>query len=644
MTNIKEELAYTTKLLLQEWQEDRDQFRNLTYRKSIKDKVMAGMCWYPVDLVKVKWAFSDQLVVEISTTEISEGHGFQSGKSICFFSNSGENDLRSEYVNGVINYVKQNRMTVSLHTGHLPDWINDGKLGVELLFDETSYKVMEKAIKKVMQAENNRLAHLRDILLGNGKPAFSDIPGKTDETLNISQNEALDLIFRAQDMAVVHGPPGTGKTTSLVRAVVAAVTSTPQVMVCAPSNTAVDLLVEKLTEAGLNVLRLGHPSRVEENLIQQTVDAKVLAHPSFKDYKKLKKSGEEFKRNAQKFKRSFGSAEREKRSLQQKEARRCFDEARLLYDYMVQSVLDSSQVIACTLVGSAGSILKGRQFPVVFLDEAAQALEPASWIPLLQADKVVMAGDHCQLPPTIKSRKAAEGLQHTLFEKAISRQPGASSMLSIQYRMPQKIMAFPNELFYGGALAAAPNTSFHYLSASEPVMEFIDTAGSGFLEHQDRETVSIANKEEALMALRLLQSLIRRIGWMQDENQAWQVGLIAPYRAQVRLIRQYLDESEEWLFLKQKMENISINTVDGFQGQEKDIILISLTRSNPQGEIGFLSDTRRMNVALTRAKRKLIVIGDSATIGCHPFYQAFLDHVQVNDCYHSVYEYWDGGQ
>ncbi|WP_162418841.1 AAA domain-containing protein [Cyclobacterium roseum] len=643
MTNIKEELAYTTKLLLQEWQEDRDQFRNLTYRKSIKEKVSTGMCWYPVSLVKVKWAFSDQLVIEISTSEISEGHGFQSGKSISFFSNSGENDLRSEYLNGVIHYVKQNRMTLSLHTGHLPDWINDGKLGVELLFDETSYKVMEKVIKKVMQAENNRLAQLRDILLGQVRPSFSDIPAKIDESLNSSQNEALDLIFRAQDMAIVHGPPGTGKTTSLVRAVVAAVSSTSQVMVCAPSNTAVDLLVEKLSDLGLDVLRLGHPSRVEENLIQQTLDAKVLAHPSFKDYKKLKKSGEEFKRNAQKFKRSFGPAEREKRSLQQREARRCFDEARQLYDYMVQSVLDSSQVIACTLVGSAGSLLKGRRFPVVFLDEAAQALEPASWIPLLQADKVVMAGDHCQLPPTIKSRKAAEGLQQTLFEKAISRQPGASRMLSIQYRMPEKIMAFSNKLFYGGALSSAPNTSFHYLSASEPVMEFIDTAGSGFLEHQDRETVSIANKEEALMALRLLQSLIRKIGWMKEDKQSWQVGLIAPYRAQVRLIREYLDESEEWLFLKQKMENISINTVDGFQGQEKDIILISLTRSNPQGEIGFLSDTRRMNVALTRAKRKLIVLGDSATIGSHPFYQAFLDHVQANDCYHSVYEYWDGG-
>ncbi|WP_375585727.1 AAA domain-containing protein [Cyclobacterium xiamenense] len=644
MANIREELAYTTKLLQLERQEDRDQFRNLTYRKSLKEKVASGMCWYPVDLLKVRWAFSDQLIVEISTAEISPSHAFQSGKSISFFSNAGENDSRKKFVNGVVNGVKRNKMTLSLHTEQLPDWIHEGKLGVELLFDESSYKAMEQAMEQVIRAADDRLALLREVLLGQEIPVFSEGLAPEDPGLNESQNRALALIQRARDLAVVHGPPGTGKTTTLVRAVLEASLRHAQVMVCAPSNAAVDVLVEKLVAEDLQVLRLGHPSRVDENLILQTLDAKILSHPSYKIYKNLKKSGEALKRSAQKFKRNFGAAEREQRSRQMEEARRCFGEARQLHDYMQQDLLASSQVIACTLVGAASSLLKGKTFPIVFMDEAAQALEPAAWIPLVIADKLVMAGDHCQLPPTIKSRKAAEGLRHTLFEKAIARHPQASHMLTIQYRMPAGIMAFPNSMFYGQALQAAPNTLSHYLRPEEPVMEFIDTAGSGFTEFQDRETLSTGNKEEARMLLTLLTNLMRKIGWKANRERDWEIGLIAPYSAQVRLLRQYLDENPEWLFLKQKRDTISIQTVDGFQGQEKDIMLISLTRSNPQGEIGFLKDTRRMNVALTRAKRKLIVLGDSATIGTHPFYQAFLDYVQANDCYHSVYEYWDGGQ
>ncbi|SHN27025.1 DNA helicase, putative [Cyclobacterium lianum] len=644
MANIEEEIAYTSRLLQQEWEEDRRQFRSLTYSKSINEKVSAGMCWYPVNLVKVKWAFTEQLIVEINVHQAPDSHKFQSGKSICLFSNSNDNKLRASFVNGVVNHVHKNQMTVSLHTGQVPDWIYSGKLGLDLMFDESSYKTMAQALEKVLQADKNRLERLRNVFLGKTAAIINEEQQFPASGLNASQQEALEMIHRAEDLAIVHGPPGTGKTTTLVRSIEIALQTQVQVLVCAPSNAAVDVLVEKLAAAGLQVLRLGHPARVDDGIFQQTLDAKILAHPAYRDYKKLKKSGEEARKKARKFKRNFGPVEREQRKMDLNEANRCFGEARQLHDYMVQTILESSQVIACTLVGAASALLQGRVFPVVYIDEAAQALEPASWIPVLQAEKVVMAGDHCQLPPTIKSREAAKGLQVTLFEKAIRNNPASAHMLTLQYRMPEAIMGFSNHAFYHGKLLAAPNTRTHYLNPAESVMEYVDTAGSGFMEYQEKETGSICNKEEAALALRLLQDLLKRTGRVVERGKPWEIGLIAPYRAQVNLLRELLQEDDAWVYLRQMKDHITISTVDGFQGQEKDIMLISMTRSNPNGEIGFLKDTRRMNVALTRARKKLIVIGDSATIGHHPFYQSFLDHMEEQDLYHSVYEYlYTGG-
>jgi len=641
MVNITEELLYTIKLLEMEWIEDLAQFRNLTFRKSIKDKVQAGVCWYPVQLNKIKWTFSDQLVIEISVKETSPNHGFHSGKSISLFSNAQENDIQSTYLNGVVNNVKGNVMTLSLNTENLPDWVSEGRIGVNLMFDDTSYKVMTNTMNTLVASENDRNAYLKEVLLGNRRPGFENQESTPSTHLNEGQNKALELINNAKDLAIVHGPPGTGKTTTLIQAVVSATQKFDQVMVCAPSNAAVDLLVERMVEAEVDVLRLGHPARVDENIIQRTLDARVLLHPSYKEYKKLKKAADEYRRKANKFKRSFGHAERESRKMHFYEAGRCQAEARQLYDYMTQSILVSCQVVACTLVGAASSLLKGKLFEVVFLDEAAQGLEPATWIPILKANKVVLAGDHFQLPPTIKSREAAKGLQKTLFEKAISNQPEAAQLLSLQYRMAEAIMGFSNAAFYNNQLKAAPNTKTHYLNEDEPSLAFIDTAGSGFMEFKDRETLSVSNKEEAKMALTLLKELLKRVGIKDSDNKPWKVGLISPYSAQVRLLKEMIASESEWWFFKQMEQDLTISTVDGFQGQERDIMLISLTRSNPQGEIGFLADTRRMNVALTRAKRKLIVLGDSATIGNNNFYQSFLDFVQQQGAYHSVYEFME---
>ncbi|MEX2513134.1 MAG: IGHMBP2 family helicase [Cyclobacteriaceae bacterium] len=640
MANIREELLYTIKLLRAEHKEDLIQFQQLSYRKSIKEKKESGICWYPVTMGKVKWAFSDKLVIELEKPDDLQNDGFQSGKTVAFFSNAGENNIQTCHINGVINNVGRKKLTITLPVSKIPDWVNEGKLGIELTFDETGYRIMQETLTLVANAKWNRLADLRDKLLGLEKIIFHPISPPENPQLNRGQNEALGKVLSAVDLAIIHGPPGTGKTTTLIQAIVDSIKKYPQVMVCAPSNAAVDLLVEKLQMEGVDALRLGHPARVDDAIISQTLDAKIVAHPSYKNYKKLKKEAEECRRDSKKFKRNFGPSERSQRKSLATEAKKIEDDAEMLYRYMLNGLLSSSPVVACTLVGAASQLLKGKRFPIVFMDEAAQGLEPASWIPVLLAEKVVMAGDHCQLPPTIKSREAAtNGLKETLFEKCIVRNPEAAKMLTLQYRMPEPIMAFPNIYFYNGQLKAASNTLDHFLEPDEPVLEFIDTAGSGFGEHQDKESMSLQNKEEAEAGLKILTNLLKKVGLKAHSGAYWEVGLIAPYQAQVKLLKRLIQEEPDWVILKKMGKFLTVSSVDGFQGQEKDIILISMTRSNSQGEIGFLADTRRMNVALTRAKRKLIIIGDSATLCTHPFYQQFLDHLQERGFYKSIYEY-----
>lgn len=640
MPNILEELKQGLQLLKLEWAEDLANYKKKFLNTSISDKKKEGITWHPILLKKHKIGMGERLLVEVERMDTNYPSSFSSGKSVTFFS-THEGYQGADYrVNGVVNQVKKDTMVVTLQADEIPDWMQDSRLGVDLLFDEASYREMESALKKVIKGENIRLSELRDIALGEKKPSFKELPLFELPGLNFSQNEACYKIAAAQDFAIVHGPPGTGKTTTLIAAINQAVERGLSVLVTAPSNAAVDLLVEKLVDSGVSTLRLGHPARVEEKILNQTLDAKIAFHDSFRDLKKLRKETESYLKIAKQYKRNFGPEERAQRKLMYQEVSRIREAAGHLEDYIRSDIFQRTQVFACTLVGASSSNLRGMIFDVVFIDEAAQGLEAATWIPILKAKKVVLAGDHFQLPPTIKSYEAAKaGLSTTLFEKIIQRQAQTAQLLEVQYRMPSDIMGFSNEWFYKGKLKAAENTFSHELGEKEPVLEWIDTAGSGYTDQQEAESLSTFNPDEARFACTHLNDTMKRIGFARFKQENWTIGLIAPYSAQVRMIRHLIFETYEYPNLKAFADWITIDTVDGFQGQERDLMLISLTRSNEKGEIGFLSDERRMNVALTRAKRKLILIGDSSTLANHPFFDSLLGYFEEKGAYRSVYEF-----
>lgn len=641
MSDLQNELKFTLQLLKKEWEEDLQQYKEKNLKGSLTERKKAGQCWYPVDLKKVKMGYGERYMIEVERHNSNQSHGFQSGKSISVFSNSGNDESNLLRINGVINVVRKDLMVITLTGDTLPDWIQEGRLGVDLLFDEASYREMEFALKKIIKTEKGRISELRDILLGGQPAKYSDkIEFRSSALLNHRQNEAVNLIQVAEDVAIIHGPPGTGKTTTLVQAILQTLEKEKQVLVCAPSNAAVDLLVERLLDLDLTVLRIGHPARIEDKILSQTLDAKIALHPSYKELKRLRKSSEEYRSMGKKNKRHFGADERAQRKRLMDASFKMKEEALSLEHYITYDILDHSQVIATTLVGANSQALKSLNFPVVFVDEAGQGLEPATWIPILKSHKVVLAGDHCQLPPTIKSLEAARaGLSETLFEKVIKRQPNSSMMLNVQYRMPELIMGFSGKYFYQNELKAAESTKLHFLHQDEPVMTFIDTSGSGFSEEVEEETLSTFNSEEAKFTLDILESLLQKTGMETLLEKQWNIGLISPYRAQVRKFRELLLDHKAYASIHTLDEIFTVDTIDGFQGQERDIIVISLVRSNSQGEIGFLADTRRMNVALTRAKRKLLVVGDSATLSQHIFYQAFLNYVDEHNLYRSVYEF-----
>ena len=648
-----------------EQKEDAAQFKLKNAKASIGERQRRGLTWYPISITSQDIGFGGKVVLELERPASQQDlHLFQVGKNASLFSNApghsnAAGDLPS--LNGVITSVRRNKLLLATTKEELPDWVLGGgklggKLGVDLTFDEVSYREMENALSEVMRARDNRLAELRDVLLGARQASFR--ADKADDLfypspLNDSQLTAVRHVITAQDVAIIHGPPGTGKTTTLVQAILETIRRERRVLVCAPSNTAVDLLTEKLAERGVNVIRMGNPIRVSDLLLQHTLDARVMAHPSYAKMRAMRQTADQHRNTASelanKHARDFGFEGRQHRQQLRDEARMLSQAADDLERFMTEDVLDSVQVITSTLVGASNRNIRSLAFETVFIDEAAQALEPGCWIPIAKGQRVILAGDHHQLPPTVKSEKAArEGLRETLFEKCIKRQPSTARMLTVQYRMHEQIMAFSSERFYGGQLEAHPSVRYAGLDAYDesfapdlPV-EFLDTAGLGFLEITIPESRSTANPEEADLLLKRLTQLLQLLepydqaGHEQNHDQdRLTIGVIAPYRAQINYLKDAIEENDDLNgLLKHGM--LSVGTVDSFQGQERDIIAISLTRSNNHGEIGFLSDIRRMNVGMTRARRKLLLVGDSSTLSSNAFFVDLLAYVKRIGGYRSV--------
>ncbi|MHA6247918.1 AAA domain-containing protein [Pontibacter sp. CAU 1760] len=641
MSEILYELKQVQELLKLEQEEDRQQYKIKSLKSTITERKAMGFCWYPVSIVKEEIGFGNKVVLELERTKDRDQlHLFQTGKAAALFSNNGER----QNLNGVIVGLRRNKVLLATNKEDLPEWIDDGRLGIDLTFDEMSYREMEIAMKKVLDAHKTRLAELRDILLGDVPPRFTDEEVQVIPTLNPSQNEAVRKIVQARDVAIIHGPPGTGKTTTLVQAILTSLQTQKRLLVTAPSNTAVDLLTEKLANEGVNVIRIGNPSRVSDVLLEHTLDAQIMGHRSYKSLKDYRKTAEEYRRMAFQHKRKFGFEERAQRQFFKAESKRLLDEADRVEEYITEDLLNHVQVITCTLVGAANKAIRHLEYDTVFIDEAAQALEPACWIPISRAKRVVLAGDHFQLPPTVKSFEAEKGgLTKTLFEKCIERQPGVAVMLKTQYRMHHHIMEFSNQQFYQGALEAhhsVHGTDLHQYDphfASGLAVEFIDTAGCGYNEVDTPESSSSANPDEADLLLNHLALLLRDYAHEKDGQEPLRIGVIAPYRAQINYLQDRVEHMDQLHDLKQK-RLLSVGTVDSFQGQERDIIYISMTRSNEKGEIGFLADIRRMNVAMTRAKKKLVIVGDSATLSHHPYYAAFLTYVEGINAYRSAWE------
>ena len=615
--------------LLTEKQESLLQYQAFTSTATIHQKKIKGLTWHPLLIKEQGYGLGDYpyLIVERTKLKGSE-HQFSSGKPVEVFLLN--NQKEEESIQGTIHFVNGDVMKITFMADDLPYWIGSGSIGVTLLFDEKSFLEMEKALDLLISTKDEKLQSLAMKILGH-QPCHEQISESyQNENLNPSQNKAVSQILSSKDVAVVHGPPGTGKTTTLIQAIVALQKREKQMLVCAPSNAATDLLTEKLADAGLNVVRIGNIARVQEKVIECTLDHQLSHHSQAKDIKRLKKDAAEYRNMATKYKRNFGREEREQRKLMLREAKQIAQEATRLEDYLLEDILEKADIITCTLVGANHRYLDGRLFKTVIIDEAAQALEPASWIPIIKSEKVVFAGDPLQLPPTVMSDKAKKNwLDVTLMEKCLQRISNIN-LLDTQYRMNEVIMGFSNQQFYANELKADESVKNSALLGHENVqLEYIDTAGCGFDEKHPEESSSLFNEGEFDIIQKHLNNLLEAVA------EPFSVGIISPYKAQVEHMTNHF--SEELLLT----HDITINTIDSFQGQERDVIYISMVRSNDRSEIGFLKDFRRMNVAMTRAKKKLIVIGDSATIGSEKFYTDFLDYVELNNAYRSAWE-WMG--
>jgi superfamily I DNA and/or RNA helicase len=623
-------------LLKTERLEDQQSFAKLMEMSTVAERRANGLNWYPIAIRGSEMSRGDYLTVEVErTTHQDLSHQLRFGVPAVLFSN---HDPKQNRVEGVISYQSGNTLKITLHTEELPDWSRDGKLGVEVLFDDNSYDEMTDALRSAaVLVEKNKQSPLIDILIGNKTPSFEpEMPVNISGKLNNSQTRAVNKIVSANELAIVHGPPGTGKTTTLVQAIKALVRAEhQQILVVAPSNTAVDLLSEKLSEEGLNVLRIGNPVRVSARLMSLTLDSKMAAHSRMKEVKSLRKQANEYRNMAHKYKRNFGKAEREQRKALFDEAYKIIKEINNIEQYVTDDLTTRAQVITATLVGANHYTVRKLKFHTAVIDEAGQALEPACWIPIIKARKLILAGDHQQLSPTVKSSLAAKnGLGTTLLEKCVASHPDAVVLLEEQYRMNEMIMGYSSSVFYGNKLKADESVAHHVLFPGDSPLLFIDTAGCGFDEKADG--TSTTNPEEAAFLLKHLSQQIEELSNHYSLVDFPSIAVISPYKQQIHLLKELSIHNS---VLRTYETKISINTIDSFQGQERDIVYICMTRSNTEGQIGFLSDIRRMNVAMTRARKKLVVIGDSATLSRFPFYLDFIAYAETRNAYQSAWEY-----
>lgn len=600
-------------------------YENFIHQKSLSERIQLGTSFYPIEFLDSQLGMGNQWILEFQSDNFDNSNvKLQNGQIVSIFTLQELPKKENSSFKAVILSVYRNRIKVIPYSSELPIWLNYGKLGLDLYFDETSYQLMEKALQKLLEKGTPFLEQLKKICFGVGELHFSNIPILELPNLNFSQKEAVNQILNAKELAIVHGPPGTGKTTTLTEAIYYLVKNQNKVLVCAASNTATDLLALKIYQRGLKVIRLGHPARMDPEVWKLTLDSVCANQPYYEHVYELRKRAELLKKQALKFKRHFDYEDKIERKESLKEVRQLQKEASELEKNIVKNVLEESQVICCTLTGSENEYLENMLFDVLVIDEAAQALEPACWIAIPKAKKLVIAGDHFQLPPTVKSFDAEKlGLSVTLFERLIQKYPHATTMLKVQYRSNEKIMNFSSQKFYQHQLESHETVKNLSLGYDEPVITFIDTAGCGFVEILHPESLSYYNPQEAQILIQFLQKLISNY---PDAS----LGIISPYKQQVQL----LEEMSETSAL-----NAKIDTVDGFQGEERDIIALSLVRSNSSGDIGFLKDYRRMNVAITRARKKLIVISDSSTIAKDSFYNELLQYWVKNAEYLSAWEF-----
>ena len=613
------------RLLLQlEYNTEKEAFRQQTEQIGMERKVKRGDAWWPVKVSKSYYNSLNQLAVEVvRTADTDIEHNFEFGRPVVFFTNSSQTSTITYFkMMGTVSYVDGDRMVIIVPDGSpVVDLQGADQLGVQLSFDETSYRLMMEALDRAIKGKG-RLGYLRDLFYSRKKPEIFSFPSLHFPYLNATQEEAVNLVLRAKDVAIVHGPPGTGKTTTLVEAIRETLMRENQVLVCAQSNMAVDWISEKLVDRGINVLRIGNPTKVNDKMLSFTYERRFEAHPDYTQLWAIRKAIRDLRshrrRGDEKFHQKLESLKSRATELEIRINNELFGEAR---------------VIASTLVGSANRLLDGHKFGTLFVDEAAQALEAACWIPMRRVSRVVLAGDHCQLPPTVKSIAALKaGLGKTLMEHIVEMHPEAVSLLKIQYRMNDDIMRFSSNYFYNGQVESAPEVKYRSILDLDTPMTWIDTSqldlpadsDISFKEQFVGESFGRINKAEAEVTLLALQHYFNQIGKQRLLDEHIDVGIISPYRAQVQYLRRLLMKRE---FFKPFRRLISVNTVDGFQGQERDIIVISMVRSNDDGQIGFLRDLRRMNVAITRARMKLIILGDKNTMTRHPFYQQLSQYI-----------------